>query len=222
MINKNDLIEKAKMLDTTAISDTRKGTTRVLDPAIVCRSANAKMFGFAHTVKTENDILAVFAALSHLDQDDVLVVDGGSLAIAYGGELFARDISAHGAAGIIVDGGYRDIGYISNMDFPVYSRFAVPNAGPHEAAGQEQVEIKCGGINIKPGDFIIGDENGVIVLDPEEADSILDDAIKVKDKEAKIIEGFAAGKRLADMTNVDDYQIAVKNGDNKAEFVWKV
>lgn len=59
------------------------------------------------------------------------------------------------------------------MDFGVYSRFACPAAGSHEQAGEEQITITCGYITINPGDFIIADENGIIVLDAEEADAIL-------------------------------------------------
>lgn len=124
MVKRKALIAKARTVDTTTISDARKGTTRVISPEIVCRSAQPIMFSFAHTVKTENDILATFAALANLKEDDILVVDGGGLAIAYGGELFIRDIESVGAGGIIVDGGYRDIGFVSSHDFPVYSRYA--------------------------------------------------------------------------------------------------
>ena len=103
--SRTTLIAKTRQVDTTVIADARKGTTRVVAPEIVCRSSNPLMFGFAYTVNADADILAGLRALGDTRENDVLVIDGGSLPIAYAGEIFARDIERIGVAGIIVDDG---------------------------------------------------------------------------------------------------------------------
>ncbi len=218
---RTQLILKARQIDTTVIADARKGTTRVVAPEIVCRSLNPVMFGFAYTVKAEADILAGLHALGDLKENDVLVIDGGSLPIAYAGEIFARDIERIGVAGIIVDGGYRDIPYISQSSFPVFSRFVVPHAGPAKQKGETGIPVNIGGVTINPGDFIVSDANGIVVLDPGEADAILDDAIAIKAAEVKVIAGMDSGKRLKKLSNVDEHFAAVERGD-ESSFQWDV
>ena len=221
MFEKQSLIPKARQIDTTVIADARKGTTRVVAPEIVCRSSNPVMFGFAYTVKADADILAGLHALGDLKENDVLVIDGGSLPIAYAGEIFARDVERIGVAGIIVDGGHRDIPYIRTSSFPVFSRFAVPHAGPAKQTGESGIPVNIGGVTINPGDFIVSDANGIVVLDVDEADAILDDAIAIKAAEAKVIAGMDSGKRLRELSNVEEHFAATERGE-ESTFSWKV
>ena len=187
----------------------------------MCRSSNPVMFGFAYTVKGDADILAGLHCLGDTRENDVLVIDGGSLPIAYAGEIFARDIERIGVAGIIVDGGYRDIPYIQASSFPVFSRFAVPHAGPAKQTGETGIPVNIGGVTINPGDFIVSDANGIVVLDVDEADAILDDAIALASKEDKIIAQLDAGKRIKDISNVEEHFAAIERGEESA-FQWKV
>ena len=98
-------------VDTTAICDADK-TIRVMDGGIRLRSANARIFGPAYTVRCRGDFLGVLRAIEAAQPGDVIVVDGGGQEIALGGELFARGALSRRLGGIVVDGGYRDIGYV--------------------------------------------------------------------------------------------------------------
>jgi len=69
-----------------------------------------------------------------------------------------------GIAGIVIDGAVRDVDEIRRMKFPVFARYVVPNAGEPKGFGEINAEIRCGGQEVKPGDWIIGDDNGVLVV----------------------------------------------------------
>ena len=98
----------AAEVDTTAVCDA-VADIRVMSPALRCRSANPMLYGRALTVRCRDDFLGVIQAIEQSSAGDVLVVDGGGQQIALAGELFARAALAKGLAGIIVDGGYRDM-----------------------------------------------------------------------------------------------------------------
>jgi len=93
-----------------------------------------------------DDFLGVLRAIEAASPGEVIVVDGGARQIALGGELFARGALVRGLGGIIVDGGYRDIGYVSGCPLPVYSRYITPLAGTTTKLGELQIPVTCGGV----------------------------------------------------------------------------
>src|SRR6266545_930987 len=136
-------------VDTTAICDADK-TTRVLDSGIRPRSANPRIAGPAFTVRCRDDFLPVLRAIEAAAEGDVIVVDGGGHEIALAGELFARGALARRLGGIIVDGGYRDMAYVSTCPLPVYSRFVTPLAGTTVKLGELNVPVTYGGFTRAP------------------------------------------------------------------------
>src|SRR4051794_29947733 len=106
------LVDRFLAVDRTALCDGDK-TTRVMAEAIRHRSATSRVCGPAFTVRCDADFLPVLRAVETAAPGDVIVVDGGAREIALGGELFARGALVRRLGGIIVDGGYRDIGYVS-------------------------------------------------------------------------------------------------------------
>jgi RraA family protein len=175
-------------VDTTAICDADK-TTRVLDSGIRPRSANLRIAGPAFTVRCRDDFLPVLRAIEAAAEGDVIVVDGGGREIALAGELFARGALVRRLGGIIVDGGYRDMAYVSTCPLPVYSRFVTPLAGTTVKLGELNVPVTCGGVTVNPGDLVLADVEGVIVLDPARAQALLETAGKIKELEARAIKG---------------------------------
>lgn len=211
----DQLVTKFRAVDTTAICDADK-STRVLDSAIRPRSAEPRIFGPAFTVRCRGDFLAVLRAVETAAPGDVLVVDGGGADIAFAGELFARGALVRGLGGIIVDGGYRDIAYVRGCALPVYSRFVTPMAGTTSQLGQLQIPVRCGGVEVAPGDLILADAEGVIVVDPERIAALLDAAAAVKEAEAKLVVLLAAGATLSDGLNVAEHTAALERGEPSA------
>jgi len=208
----DDLARRFLQVDTTALCDADK-TTRVLDSAIRPRSANPRVFGTAFTVRCRDDFLPVLRAVEAAAPGDVIVVDGGAREIALAGELFARGALARRLGGIIVDAGYRDLAYVSTCELPVYSRFVTPLAGTAVKLGELGIPVTCGGVTVNPGDLILADVEGVIVIDPARADELFESAAAVKKLEGRAIEALDAGGTLSDGLNLDEHVTALRRGE---------
>ncbi|MFI5912026.1 RraA family protein [Dactylosporangium sp. NPDC051541] len=194
----------AAAVDTTAICDAARDV-RVMSPELRCRSANPVLCGPAVTVRCRDDFLGVVQAIETAEPGVVLVVDGGGRETALAGELFARAAINKGLAGIIVDGGYRDLRFVAGCQLPVYSRHVSPKAGSTIVPAQVNTAVVCGGMSISPGDLIIADHNGIIVLDPRTAVASLTAAAAVMVAEAAVIERLDAGASLAEVTNLAEH-----------------
>jgi RraA family protein len=206
-----DLLTLAAQVDTCAICDVAK-ETRVMSPALRCRSANAKLLGPALTVRCRDDFFALILAIEQAKPGDVLVVDGGASQTALAGELFARAALARGVAGLIVDAAYRDLAYIAGCELPVYSRHVSPMAGATQRLGVVNEPVTCGGVTVRPGDLVIADENGIVVLDPATAEATLRAAAQVEATEARIRAVLEAGGSLGECLNVEEHAAALAAG----------
>lgn len=208
----DELLERFLAVDTTAICDADR-TTRVVHSAIRPRSATTRICGTAFTVRCRDDFLAVLRAVETAEPGEVIVVDGGAREIALAGEMFARGALARSLGGIIVDGGYRDMAYVASCALPVYSRFVTPLAGTAAKLGELQVPVTCGGVTVNPGDLVLADDEGLIVVDPRRADALLDAALAIKKGEHKVVELLNGGATLSDAFNLADHVGALGRGE---------
>ncbi len=208
----DELVELFLAVDTTAICDADK-STRVMESAIRLRSAEVRVFGPAFTVRCRDDFLAVLQAVEMASSGDVVVVDGGEREIALAGELFARGALVRGLGGIIVDGGYRDMAYVANCELPIYSRFVTPLAGTASKLGELQIPVTCGGVSVNPGDIILADAEGVIVVNTKRIRSILESAAAIKEAEGKLAERLNTGSTLSDGLNLAEHVDALTRGE---------
>lgn len=208
----DDLLERFLAVDTTAICDADR-TTRVLHSAIRPRSAATRVFGPAFTVRCREDFLAVLRAVETAGPGSVIVVDGGARETALGGEMFARAALVRGLGGIVVDGGYRDMSFVAGCELPVYSRFVTPRAGTASQLGELQVPVTCGGVVVNPGDLVLGDGEGLVVLDPRRAGDVLEAALGIKNTEQNVVELLGRGSTLSDAFNVADHVSALERGE---------
>ncbi len=202
----------AAEVDTTAICDAA-GDVRVMSSALRCRSADPVLCGPASTVRCRDDFLGVIQAMERAGPGDVLVVDGGGRETALAGELFARVALSRGLAGIIVDGGYRDMRYVATSPLPVYSRHVFPKAGTTNRLAALGETVSCGGVPVHAGDIIIADHDGIVVLAPDEAVARLTAAAAVMATEARVVERLAAGAGLGDCVNVAAHTEMLARGE---------
>jgi 4-hydroxy-4-methyl-2-oxoglutarate aldolase len=167
-------------------------------------------------VRCRDDFLGVLQAIEAAGPGDVRVVDGGGRETARAGELFARFALAKDLAGIIVDGGYRDLRYVATCPLPVYSRHVSPKAGTTTRLAALGEAVSCGGVPVHPGDIVIGDHDGIVVLDPADALARLTAAATVMTSEARVVERIAAGASLADCVNLAAHTERLAHGEPSA------
>ncbi|UBV44292.1 RraA family protein (plasmid) [Deinococcus taeanensis] len=126
----------------------------------------ARLLGPAVTVRTfGTDLSAVFSAIDTAPAGSVLVIDShGVTNSAFWGERTTRAAQARGLAGAVIDGGCRDVSAVRRLQFPVFSTAVTPNAGLGGAHGAVNVPVAPGGQPVLPGDLVVADENGVVIV----------------------------------------------------------
>jgi RraA family protein len=147
-----------------------------MDPGIRCLTGgHHRLCGPACTVKVfPGDNLMVHKALDVAQPGDIIVVDaGGSTSNAVLGDLISTKAKHRRIAGFVVDGLIRDLPSIRPLDFPIFARGTTPIGPLHRGPGEINCPICCGGIVINPGDLIIADAAGIIVVPLEIAAELL-------------------------------------------------
>ena len=192
-----DVVSRAAQFAAAILADVagRRGT---LNGRISALSPTMKVAGPAVTVEVRpGDNLMLHTALAIAQPGDVIVVDGkGDQTCALTGALMATQAKAMGIAGFIIDAAVRDVEEIREMGFPVFSVGANPNGPTKYVPGRVNWAVSVGGIAVNPGDLVVGDADGVVVIEREKAASLLDLAEKKVAAEAKRIEGIRSGKQL--------------------------
>jgi regulator of RNase E activity RraA len=140
-----------------------------------------KILGTAFTVKVPpGDNMMVKKALHLAKPGDVIVVDSrGHTDWCLGGGGMIVMAKQRGIAGAVLDGCYRDIEQIQNIDFPMFLKGVHPSTGPKRGPGELNVPICCGGVIVHPGDIVYGDREGVVVVPKQYAQMIVDKVSKV-------------------------------------------
>ena len=149
-----------------------------------------QLLGTAFTVRVpQGDNLMFHVAMDMAKAGDVIMIDaGGFTDRAIFGELMATYCRSRGIRGIVCDGAIRDRGGIATMNnFPVYAKSATPNGPYKNGPGEINVPIVIGGKVVNPGDIVVGDEDGVIIIPPKEAKDIAKATVEVEKKEADIM-----------------------------------
>lgn len=144
------------------------------------------------------DNSAMHVALEDASPGQVIVIAAdGHLHNAVWGGLMARAAQAQGIAGIVVDGAIRDAAEIKEIGFPCFCRNAVP-AGPHKGhGGSVDASIACGGCPVNPGDLVLGDDDGIVVVPLELEADLLDACQKKLATEDDVVARINAGERLS-------------------------
>ena len=149
-----------------------------------------KLLGPAFTVKVPSgDNLMFHAAMDLAKPGDVIVIDaGGDTRRSIFGELMVTYCRKRGIAGIVVDGSLRDVDAMSQLtDFPIYARGITPDGPYKNGPGEINTPIVCGGRLVNPGFIVIGDEDGVIFINPSDAPELLEKVNKLHENEIRII-----------------------------------
>lgn len=157
--------------------------------------ASCYLAGPALTVRTRpTDNLMVHKALEVARPGDVILVEaGGEMRHAILGELMCRYAAERGIAGFVVDGPVRDGAAIRSLGLPVYARGLTPRGPYKEGPGEINVPVSCGGVAVCPGDLVLGDADGVVVVPREAAGEVLSETRALGKAEEEVVRSISAG-----------------------------
>jgi len=203
--DKTQLREAFSKVSTPNISDAmhRKGAMHDLRPI----KLGFHMVGQALTVCTiDGDWAKPVEAIDKAEKGQVLVIDVSGSKTAVWGELATWSAKLKGLSGVVIDGAVRDLDDIIKMNFPIFCRHVSSNAGEPKGFGEIGAEIRCGGQTVRSGDWIIGDDSGVVVVPQEIAQEIANRALDVKEQENRIREEIKGGGSLGGVLKLKKWE----------------
>jgi len=177
------------------------GRIGLLEPAIRPVYPQARMAGSAVTVLCPaGDNLMIHAALSVVQPGDVLVVSTSSPSVdGMFGDVLATSCQALGVVGLVLDAGVRDTAELEAMRFPVWARAVYSQGTIKAAAGSVNQPITCAGLAIRPGDIVIGDRDGVMIVPRVRAEDAAMLGEQRRDKETAIKARLSKGELTLDV-----------------------
>ena len=162
-----------------------------------------RLVGRALTVRTyPGDWAKPVEAIDMAEKGDVIVVDAGGVGPALWGELATHSAVQRGLAGVVIDGAMRDTHDISQLAFPAFSRLIMPNAGEPKGFGEIGVPVTIGNRKVETGDWILGDDDGVVVLPKAMATEYGNRAMDVLERENRIRQEIKEGSTLSQVTEL--------------------
>jgi 4-hydroxy-4-methyl-2-oxoglutarate aldolase len=178
-----------------------QGRTGLMRPDLRPIYAAAKVGGSAITVSCHpGDNLMIHAAIEFCRSGDVLVVSTTSESTdGMFGELLAVSARAHGVVGLVIDAGVRDVADLAAMEFPVWAKAISARGTVKATAGSVNVPIVCGGEIVNPGDIVVADVDGVVVVSRDAAADVVRAADERLAKEAIKREQLRAGRLGVDV-----------------------
>jgi 4-hydroxy-4-methyl-2-oxoglutarate aldolase len=213
-----NVIESLSRVDTTSLVDAAGVGLRMLPATLRPVRPGLRLVGRALTVDAHDDLMPMLEGLRRSGPGDVLVV-AGSDRHAVAGELFATEALRRGVAGIVLDGLCRDSRTLAGLDLPVYARGVAPTACPARGVPVVQVPIRIGEVEVRPGDLVLGDDDGLVVGTEDEMRAALDGAEAIQRREEALRTMIADGESLFDHLNYDEHLAAVREGrDSKLTF----
>ena len=193
------LVEEFATFGTALISDAmgRFGAMRKIHPIV----RGMKVAGPAVTVQTYRcDNLMVHVGLELAQEGDVLVVDAGGIDYTGGWGGHMTDMALlKKLGGIVVDGAVRDSGEMVEKGFAAFCVDVTPQGGYKDDPGSVNIGISCGNVRVEPGDVIIGDDDGVVVIPLAKIDSVMAACRKIKEKETFQEKAMQEGKTLYEL-----------------------
>ena len=191
-------------LDAASLSDANKGL-RILPRELRPYSRGIRMVGRTVTVAASADLVPVLAGLDQCGAGDVLVVDAGTTEHAVLGELFATEAVRRDLAGVVVYGLCRDTATLAQLPMPIYALGTIPRAVGASALPVTQQAIRLGDVEVHPGEILVGDDDGIVVLSDAELDAALEAAEAIQRREGAIRSAMQNGTSLFEQLNFHEH-----------------
>ncbi len=203
--------DRLRRVDATSLSDADK-SLRVVASAIRPIVPGLRLLGRAVTAEANGDLMSVIAALQGSGAGDVLVVAAGVPDQAVAGELFASEAIRRGVAGIVIDGLCRDTPTLRRLGLPVYARGATPRAAPARRTPVVGTPVMIGDVEVRPGDLLLGDDDGIMVGSEAEFAAAIDAAEAIQRREEALRAAITSGTSIFAAMNFDDHVARLEQG----------
>jgi regulator of RNase E activity RraA len=192
-----EIVEQAAKFPSSILADVA-GRRGALHGRIAPLSPSMKFAGPALTVEVRpGDNLMIHAAMAIAKPGDVILVDGkGDLSSALMGEIMSQQCAAIGIAAVVIDGAVRDSEAIRELGFPMYAAGLNPNGPTKFVPGRLNHPISIGGVSVSPGDLVVGDGDGVTVIERGKAAAMMPLAVEKVAAESKRIAEIKSRKQL--------------------------
>lgn len=155
----------------------------------------SRLIGRAVTVRTlPGDWAKPVEAIDAAAEGDVVVIDAGGLGPAIWGELATNSAVQKKLSGAVVNGAVRDVSEIRALSFPVFTKLVTPQAGEPKGFGEIGVPVTISGVTISPGDWIVADDDGIMVIEDRRAAEITNRAMDWLEKENRIRQDITEGR----------------------------
>jgi regulator of RNase E activity RraA len=209
----DDLWEQLRGLDAASLAD---AGLRVLPPEIRPMTPGVRLVGRALTVDSGDDLMPVLGGLRQGGPGDVLVVATGGAGLAMAGELFATEALRRGMAGLIIDGYCRDLATLRRLPLPVFARGVTPRAAPVRAVPVVGVPVRIGGVEVAPGELLLGDDDGVVIGSEAQVRAAAVTAAGIQVREEALRASIQDGTSLFDHLNFDEHAERLGRGEESA------
>ncbi len=200
-----DLEVESLDITTSQLSDALKNLTGEygIVPGIKPIKKNLKIKGRIVTVKTsQNDWGTSLKSIETANKGEIIFIACDGDEVAVWGELSSKNSQIRGLGGTVIYGATRDVEAVCNLNYPVFSRAVVPNAGQPLANGEDNITLNCGGVEVKPGDWVFGDDCGVVIIDKEIVMDVVKEALRIKKDEDKILRHLEEGLSLSEILGI--------------------
>jgi 4-hydroxy-4-methyl-2-oxoglutarate aldolase len=214
-----EFIKRGEKLSTCNFSDALdklniRGAVIGIRPMFDC----PKIIGLATTIKitaagfTKSSKHLGVDAIEISGKGNIIIIDnGGRPDVSCWGEILSHAAKKKGIRGVVIDGAFRDLDVIKSLQFPVYARNVVPLTARGRIM-QEAVNtiIQCGGVQVRPRDFILADINGVVIIPKDNALEILDIAENLFQIESDMVQSIELGNSISDIDKKFGYENMLK------------
>lgn len=196
--SKEDLFDQLKSLSTSAIADTKHDGVTVIAPSVQPVHTACAVVGTARTVQLDAEALwAPVETLDEASEGEVIVVDTDECVDeAVWGELLSTYATATGVTGMVTNGAVRDVAGIREIGFPSFALARTPRGPSGSEEAETNVQVTVGDARIEPGDVIVGDESGVVVIERSAVDEVVPAAENIAEMEREVERLINEGKSL--------------------------
>jgi len=201
------LLEQARKLGTSTLFEASGLQTSSVDPAIRPVWAGASVAGPAYPLEcSPGDNLSIHIAMEKAPRGSILVVSTGGFVAGYWGEVLTVAAEAAGVAGLVIDGGVRDIAALTARRFPVFTRGISMRGTIKASAPSVGQPISFTGTPVAAGDLLVADDDGVLVIPAAHAQATLAKGQARADKEAGIMERLREGQTTLDLLGLSHWR----------------